>query len=337
MPDETGGPYPGDGSNGVNVLDDSGIVRSDIRSSFGSSTTVAEGVPLTIELTVRDAATGSALVGAGVYLWHCDRDGNYSLYSRGLENENYLRGVQATDAIGTVRFTSIYPACYSGRWPHIHFEVYSDVANAVASGPIVKTSQIALPDEVNDVVYATRGLRAERANLSQIEPRSATWSSATTAASTRSRACRARSRTATRRRSRSACELRADLDARDGRPRAIVREQHGTLRERPRRRGEGECRWDAAGEEALARAERDRVDVQVEPIEQLELDQRLHEVTAADHARRGEPLLQGRDLGRGIGQHGRALPRRIECRVRDDELRHLVELLPIGSAVCFGQ
>ena len=57
VPDETGGPYPGDGSNGVNVLDDSGIVRSDIRSSFGSSTTIAEGVPLTIALTVRDAAT----------------------------------------------------------------------------------------------------------------------------------------------------------------------------------------------------------------------------------------------------------------------------------------
>ncbi len=35
VPDETGGPYPGDGSNGVNVLDDSGIVRTDIRSSFG--------------------------------------------------------------------------------------------------------------------------------------------------------------------------------------------------------------------------------------------------------------------------------------------------------------
>ena len=32
VPDETGGPYPGDGSNGVNVLDDSGIVRSDILS-----------------------------------------------------------------------------------------------------------------------------------------------------------------------------------------------------------------------------------------------------------------------------------------------------------------
>ena len=94
--------------------------------------------------------------------------GNYSLYSRGAENENYLRGVQETDANGTVRFTSIYPACYSGRWPHIHFEVYEDVANAVASGPIVKTSQIALPSETNDVVYATSGYEQSVRNASQV-------------------------------------------------------------------------------------------------------------------------------------------------------------------------
>ncbi|WP_442576434.1 intradiol ring-cleavage dioxygenase [Microbacterium sp. F51-2R] len=168
VPDETGGPYPGDGSNGVNVLDDSGIVRSDIRSSFGSSSTVAEGVPLTVALTVRDAATGAALAGRGVYLWHCDRDGNYSLYSRGVENENYLRGVQATDANGTVTFTTIYPACYSGRWPHIHFEVYEDVDSAVAAGPIVKTSQIALPAETDQAVYATTGYEQSVQNLSRV-------------------------------------------------------------------------------------------------------------------------------------------------------------------------
>jgi len=168
VPDETAGPYPGDGSNGVNVLDDSGIVRSDIRSSFGSSTAVADGVPLTIRLTVRDAATGSPMAGAGVYLWHCDRDGGYSLYSPGLQNVNYLRGVQETDDSGTVQFTSIYPACYTGRWPHIHFEVYADVANAVASGPIVKTSQIALPEEVNAVVYATAGYEQSVRNASQV-------------------------------------------------------------------------------------------------------------------------------------------------------------------------
>src|SRR5690349_6695946 len=168
VPDETGGPFPADGSNGVNVLDDSGIVRTDIRSSFGSSTTVAEGVPLTIALTVRDAATGEALAGRGVYLWHCDQDGRYSLYSQGAESENYLRGVQETDAAGTVRFTSVYPACYSGRWPHIHFEVYEDLATAVASGPIVKTSQIALPAETNDLVYATSGYEQSVRNAQQV-------------------------------------------------------------------------------------------------------------------------------------------------------------------------
>ena len=167
VPDETGGPYPGDGSNGVDVLDDSGIVRSDIRSSFGSSTTTAEGVPLTVRLTVRDASTGSVRKGAAVYLWHCNRDGAYSLYAQGLEGENYLRGVQSVDADGTVEFTSIYPAAYDGRWPHIHFEVYDGVATATSSGPIVKTSQIALPQETCEAVYATSGYEASVANLAR--------------------------------------------------------------------------------------------------------------------------------------------------------------------------
>jgi protocatechuate 3,4-dioxygenase beta subunit len=168
VPEETAGPYPGDGSNGPNVLDDSGIVRSDIRSSFGSSTTTAEGVPLEIKLTVRDAATGDVLKGAGVYLWHCDRDGNYSLYSQAAANENYLRGAQEVDAGGTASFTSIFPACYSGRWPHVHFEVYGSLSDATSSGPIVKTSQIALPREACEAVYATAGYEQSVSNLSQV-------------------------------------------------------------------------------------------------------------------------------------------------------------------------
>ena len=168
VPEETAGPFPGDGSNGPNVLDDSGIVRSDIRSSFGSSTTTAEGVPLTISLTVRDAATGDAAEGAGVYLWHCDRDGNYSLYSQAAASENYLRGAQEADAGGAVTFQSIFPACYSGRWPHIHFEVYGSLSDATSSGPIVRTSQIALPTEACEAVYASPGYEQSVANLSQV-------------------------------------------------------------------------------------------------------------------------------------------------------------------------
>jgi protocatechuate 3,4-dioxygenase beta subunit len=167
-PDETAGPYPGDGSNGQNVLDDSGIVRRDIRSSFGSSTTTAQGVPFTIKLTVKDLATSSALVGAAVYVWHCDRDGSYSMYSQSAAAENYLRGVQTTDDSGTATFTSIFPACYSGRWPHVHFEVYEKVSDAISSGPIVKTSQIALPRAACAAVYATAGYEQSVANLAQV-------------------------------------------------------------------------------------------------------------------------------------------------------------------------
>ena len=35
IPEETAGPFPGDGSNGPDVLAQSGVVRQDIRSSFG--------------------------------------------------------------------------------------------------------------------------------------------------------------------------------------------------------------------------------------------------------------------------------------------------------------
>ncbi len=169
IPEETAGPYPGDGSNGVNVLTESGIVRRDIRSSFGSASGVAAGVPATIAFTVLETNNGgSPLAGAAVYAWHCDRDGRYSLYSDGVTNENYLRGVQETDAKGVATFASIYPACYSGRWPHIHFEVYPSVADATAAGSKLATSQIALPEDVSRAVYATDGYSQSITNLSQV-------------------------------------------------------------------------------------------------------------------------------------------------------------------------
>src|SRR5918997_1241736 len=60
IPDETAGPYPGDGSNGPDVLAESGVVRSDIRSSFGGASGTADGVPMTLELVISDLARGGA-------------------------------------------------------------------------------------------------------------------------------------------------------------------------------------------------------------------------------------------------------------------------------------
>jgi protocatechuate 3,4-dioxygenase beta subunit len=168
IPEETAGPYPGDGSNGPNVLTQDGIVRSDIRSSFGSMSGTADGVPLKITLTVLDAGTGGALTGAAVYAWHCDRDGRYSLYSQGATDQNYLRGVQEADANGAVTFTSIFPACYSGRWPHVHFEVYPSLAEATSAGTPTATSQLALPKATCDAVYASDGYEQSVRNLARV-------------------------------------------------------------------------------------------------------------------------------------------------------------------------
>ncbi|MCX4699332.1 intradiol ring-cleavage dioxygenase [Streptomyces sp. NBC_01373] len=171
IPDETAGPFPGDGSNGVNVLKESGVVRSDITRSFGDSAGgTAEGVPLTVTLTVVDAASGCGTpkAGAAVYIWQCDRDGKYSLYSDGVTDENYLRGVQETDDKGQATFTSIFPACYPGRWPHIHFEVYGSLEDATAATSITNTSQLALPKDVCDTVYATDGYGESVATLGQL-------------------------------------------------------------------------------------------------------------------------------------------------------------------------
>jgi len=168
IPDETAGPYPGDGSNGADVLERSGIVRSDIRSSLDGGTTAA-GVPITLSMTVLDMANGDVpFADVAVYVWHCDAAGGYSMYSDGITDETYLRGVQVADASGTVTFSSVFPACYSGRWPHIHFEVYPDVGSITDSTNAIATSQLALPEDACRTVYARSEYDGSTANLSQV-------------------------------------------------------------------------------------------------------------------------------------------------------------------------
>ena len=163
VPEETAGPYPGDGSNGPDVLSDPAVVRRDITTSFGSYTGTATGVPTMIELTVLDSATCAPLQGAAVYLWHADKDGHYSMYT--APEANYLRGVGEADPNGVVAFDSIWPGCYDGRWPHVHFEVYPSVADALAAQHLITTSQIALPEADCQKVYAAGGYETSATNL----------------------------------------------------------------------------------------------------------------------------------------------------------------------------
>lgn len=168
IPQETNGPYPADGTNGVNVLEESGIVRSDITSSLDDGTTV-DGVPLSLTFTVTDMANGNVpFEGAAVYAWQCDAQGRYSMYSEGVEDQTYLRGIQVVDADGRATFATIVPGCYAGRWTHIHFEIYPDVDSATTADNAIATSQVAFPQDLLDDVYRLVTYPSSARNLSQM-------------------------------------------------------------------------------------------------------------------------------------------------------------------------
>jgi protocatechuate 3,4-dioxygenase beta subunit len=85
IPEETVGPFPADGSRAgntsLNALALAGIVRSDIRTSLGTNNTT-QGIPCNFELTLVDSSDGcTPLADYALYIWHCDRGGNYSMYS----------------------------------------------------------------------------------------------------------------------------------------------------------------------------------------------------------------------------------------------------------------
>jgi protocatechuate 3,4-dioxygenase beta subunit len=166
---ETAGPYPADGTNAragqtVNALAAEGIAREDLRPSFAGLAGAAEGVPTRLEIRLVDTGAACApLAGRAVYLWHCDARGRYSLYD--LPAANYLRGLGVADAEGVVRFTTAFPGCYRGRWPHLHFEVFASAEAAVTGRDALLTSQFALPEAVCREVYRDAAYAESLANL----------------------------------------------------------------------------------------------------------------------------------------------------------------------------
>ncbi|MHA3793014.1 dioxygenase family protein [Sphingomonas sp. YL-JM2C] len=170
-PTETNGPYPADGTNTSNgstsnVLTQSGVVRSDIRSSFIGSTATTAGIRVDLTLTVVNVDNGcTPLSGYAVYVWHCDANGGYSLYD--LPAESYLRGVLVTDSNGQVSFTTIFPGCYAGRYPHIHFEVFSSLSGATSGRAAALISQLAMPAGACSAVYATDGYGQSSTNFAR--------------------------------------------------------------------------------------------------------------------------------------------------------------------------
>ena len=94
--------------------------------------------------------------------------GEYSMYSDGVTDETWLRGVQVTDSNGQVTFDSLVPGCYTGRWPHIHFEVFTSIGDIKDATNNVLTSQIVVPEDVARAVYEQSEYNGSTRNLDRI-------------------------------------------------------------------------------------------------------------------------------------------------------------------------
>lgn len=157
-PTETEGPFPGDGSNNAhgtlaNVLKSSGIVRRDMRTNVGKTAIAVQGQGFDLEITLVNVGQACApIAGHAIYLWHCDALGRYSIYD--LPDASYLRAVGVTDTAGKAVFTTIFPGCYPGRYPHIHFEVYVSLVQATSYKNRLLTSQMAMPADACRAIYA---------------------------------------------------------------------------------------------------------------------------------------------------------------------------------------
>ena len=126
-------------------------------STTASTDATLSGLALsTGTLSPAHLSSGCAPIsGAGIYIWHCDKDGIYSGYATstnaGSTSTTFLRGVQVTGSDGQVIFTTIYPGWYAGRITHIHAQVHLN--DGLVSGTAIATTQLAFPIDITTAVY----------------------------------------------------------------------------------------------------------------------------------------------------------------------------------------
>jgi protocatechuate 3,4-dioxygenase beta subunit len=150
---------------------DEKLNRSDLVAR-SSRPGIAQGMPLTLDLQLRNVAAAGCLPVAGVQvdIWHCDAVGEYSdvtggMGQQGTSGQTFLRGYQVSDANGRVTFKTIYPGWYPGRTIHIH--VKARTFDAAGNRTYDFTTQLFFDDAVSDAVmsvapYDVRGIRRTR-------------------------------------------------------------------------------------------------------------------------------------------------------------------------------
>ncbi|KAI0154570.1 aromatic compound dioxygenase [Xylariaceae sp. FL1272] len=95
-----------------------------------------EGVDTILDYQVIDVTTCEPVPEVYLEMWHCNSTGVYSgVVASGngdsSDEDNidatFLRGIQKTDSDGVAQFETVFPGHYTGRAPHIHLLVHTNV------------------------------------------------------------------------------------------------------------------------------------------------------------------------------------------------------------------
>jgi len=114
------------------------------------------GLPVRLALRVVDSSC-NPLVGATVRIWHTSREGSYSgqtpnngfcLLDSAYSSNDFMRGVQTTDANGIVYFDTCYPGWYNGRAIHIHFQIKQGATTT-------RVSQLFFDEALTTAIFAS--------------------------------------------------------------------------------------------------------------------------------------------------------------------------------------
>lgn len=124
-----------------------------------SDDAIVKAVPLKLVMGIYkvDAMTCSPLPGLQVDIWHANALGIYSDVRSGFvqatdtQGEQFLRGFQITNEVGTVEFATIYPGWYPSRTIHIHFKIRMPMGGNTAYD---FTSQMFFDESVSKEVLA---------------------------------------------------------------------------------------------------------------------------------------------------------------------------------------
>ena len=148
------------------VPDDISLIRSDVREGL-------PGCEFQLSFRLLDAKMQcDPIVGAEMYIWHCNADGLYSGFNgqdpskpyagspdpAPMNLDRFCRGVQVSDETGIVSFRTLYPGWYAGRPIHLHL-----VARMKGITTRMITTQLYFPAAFTKDVHSTEPAYMARA------------------------------------------------------------------------------------------------------------------------------------------------------------------------------